>query len=127
DQEPFRNLFPTDPADPDYNEEVAREGEYAAAEENEKMLRFFHNADILIHDAQYTETEYAAKIGWGHASHEQAVDNALKAGAKKLVLTHHDPARTDEQLEKLEKICRAGSRDKGLEIIMAREGISLEA
>jgi phosphoribosyl 1,2-cyclic phosphodiesterase len=127
DHEPFRNLFPSDPADPDYNEETAREGECAAAEQNEKLLQFFRNADILIHDAQYTEAEYAAKLGWGHSSFEQAIDNAVKAGAKKLVFTHHDPAHTDKQLEELEKNYRAGCRNKGLEIMMAREGVTLEA
>jgi phosphoribosyl 1,2-cyclic phosphodiesterase len=66
DNEPFRNLFPTDPADPSYDEDAAREGEQVAREENEKVLRFFLGADVLIHDAQYTAAEYKAHLGWGH-------------------------------------------------------------
>jgi phosphoribosyl 1,2-cyclic phosphodiesterase len=127
DHEPFRNLFPTDPAAPDYDEEAAREGELAAAEENEKLLRFFDNADILIHDAQYTEEEYAAKLGWGHSSYEQAIRGAAASNIKRLVLFHHDPARGDDQLEELEKSYRINNRSRGMEIMAAREGLTLEA
>ena len=58
DNEPFSNVFPTDPADPNYDEDAAREGEEAAGEENEKVLRFCVGADLLIHDTQYTAKEY---------------------------------------------------------------------
>jgi phosphoribosyl 1,2-cyclic phosphodiesterase len=126
DHEPFRNLFPTSPAEPGYNEDAAREGALAAAEENHKIVRFFSGADILIHDAQYTEAEYAAHIGWGHSSCEQAIAGAAQAGVKKLVIFHHDPARTDSQLAELEKN-RAGWEKPVPEILMAREGITLEA
>jgi phosphoribosyl 1,2-cyclic phosphodiesterase len=128
DNEPFRNLFPTDPADPSYDEEAAREGELAAKEENEKVLRFFLGADVLIHDAQYTAAEYKAHLGWGHSSYEHAVNSAHKARAKKLVLFHHDPNRTDEQLEQLEKEYQAKVRGKtNMEVMMAREGLLVEA
>ena len=129
DHEPFRNLFPTSPADPGYDEDAAREGELAAAEENEKVLQFFQGADILIHDAQYTETEYTARrLGWGHSSCEQAIDSAARAGVQKLVFFHHDPARTDEQLAEREQNYRAGLQGKTApEIMMAREGLKLEA
>jgi phosphoribosyl 1,2-cyclic phosphodiesterase len=128
DHEPFRNLFPTDPADPSYDEEAAREGEQVVQEENEKILRFFLSADVLIHDAQYTAAEYAAHLGWGHSSYEYAINSAHKARVKKLVLFHHDPNRTDEQLEDLEREYRAKVRGKtNMEIIMAREGLVVEA
>ena len=124
DYEPFRNFFPVDPSDPGYSEEVAKEGELAAAEENEKILNFFRGADILIHDAQYTTAEYTAHIGWGHSSFDQAVNSAVNAGAKRLVLFHHDPAHTDAQLEQLEKTYMDTA---AMQIIMAREGQILEA
>jgi phosphoribosyl 1,2-cyclic phosphodiesterase len=131
DHEPFRNLFPTDPADPSYDEEAAREGDLAAAEENEKVIRFFHDADILIHDAQYTEAAYATHMGWGHSSYEQAIGNAVQAGVKKLVFFHHDPIHTDRQLEEFETNCRAKLNSKPgrpvPEIMMAMEGMTLEA
>jgi phosphoribosyl 1,2-cyclic phosphodiesterase len=128
DNEPFRNLFPTDPADPSYDEDAAREGGLAAREENEKILRFFLGADILIHDAQYTAAEYETHLGWGHSSYEHAINAAHKARVKKLVLFHHDPNRTDEQLEELEKNYTAKVRGKtNMEVMMAREGLLIEA
>jgi len=128
DHEPFRNLFPTDPADPGYNEEADREGEIAAREENEKILGFFKDADVLIHDTMFTADEFEKHLGWGHSSYEVSIDAALKAGVKKLVFFHHDPSRTDEQLEGLEKKYIQEVQSKThMEIIMAREGLTVEA
>jgi phosphoribosyl 1,2-cyclic phosphodiesterase len=127
DHEPFRNLFPADPADPDYNEEAAREGELAAREESEKALRFFQGADILIHDAQYTEEEYAAHLGWGHSSFDQAITGAAKAKVKQLVFFHHEPSRSDAQLEELEQAYCSRLQGTALQVMMAREGLTLEA
>jgi ribonuclease BN (tRNA processing enzyme) len=128
DHEPFRNLFPTDPNDPSYNEEAAREGEAAAKEENERILHFFSDADILIHDTQYTAVEYEKHLGWGHSSYESAIEAASQAGVKKLICFHHDPAHTDEQLEILyEKYKNEAGKKSGLSIIMAHEGLLVEA
>ncbi|MDL2228673.1 MBL fold metallo-hydrolase [Treponema sp. OttesenSCG-928-L16] len=129
DNEPFRNLFPTDPDDPLYDEDAAKEGEAVAGEENEKMLRFFKDADVLIHDAQYTQKEYVeGKLGWGHSSYEHAINSAHKAGVKKLVLHHHDPNRNDGQLTDLENHYRSLITGKtALEIMMARESMIIEA
>ena len=127
DHEPFRNLFPSDPADPSYDEDAAREGEAAAKEENEKILHFFSGADILIHDAQYTTEEYQKHLGWGHCSYELTIEEALKAKVKKLVFFHHEPKRTDKELINLEKDYQAKTSGTGLEVLMAREGLTLEA
>jgi len=129
DNEPFRNVFPTDPADPRYDEEAAREGDAAAAEENEKLLRFYRGADILVHDTQYTAKEYVAgKIGWGHSSYEFAVNAAHKTGVKKLLLFHHDPNRSDAELQELELFYQERLRGRtGLQAEMAREGKTYQA
>jgi phosphoribosyl 1,2-cyclic phosphodiesterase len=128
DNEPFRNLFPTDPDDPSYDEEAAIEGELVAKEENEKLLRFFLGADVLVHDAQYTEKEYGGHLGWGHTSYERAINSSHKARVKKLVLFHHDPNRNDEELRRLENEYRAKVCGKSsLELMMAREGLTVEA
>jgi ribonuclease BN (tRNA processing enzyme) len=128
DNEPFRNLFPTDPADPSYDADAAREGDLAAKEENEKILRFFLDADVLVHDTQYTAAEYKTHLGWGHSSYEHALNSAHKARVKKLVFFHHDPNRTDEQLAELEETYRKKIRGKtSVEIMMAREGLLVEA
>ena len=128
DHEPFRNIFPTDPEDPSYDEEAAREGEAAAKEENERVLQFCHEADILVHDTQYTPEEYEKHRGWGHSAYEHAIEAAIQAGVKRLVLSHHDPIHNDEQLEALEKHYKNKVKEQSsLEIIMAREGHTLEA
>jgi phosphoribosyl 1,2-cyclic phosphodiesterase len=128
DNEPFRNLFPTDPSDPSYDEDAAREGEAAAGEENEKLLRFFEGADVLIHDSQYTAAEYIKHLGWGHSSFEHAINSAHRARVKKLVLFHHDPNRTDYELERLEVSYQKRVTGKtSVEVLMAREGLLVEA
>ncbi|MBI4640060.1 MAG: MBL fold metallo-hydrolase [Candidatus Tectomicrobia bacterium] len=58
-------------------------------------------ADLLIHDAQYTSDEYADRIGWGHSTLQHAIAFAALAKVKHLVLFHHDPAHSDETLDRL--------------------------
>jgi ribonuclease BN (tRNA processing enzyme) len=59
------------------------------------------NADVLIHDSQYTHAEYQIRVGWGHCTPELAVDYARKVGAKRLVLDSHEPCRSDDDLDAL--------------------------
>jgi phosphoribosyl 1,2-cyclic phosphodiesterase len=124
DHEPFRNIFPTDPANPEYDAMAAKEGELATREENDKVHAFFKGADLLIHDTQYTEKEYqATKTGWGHSSFERAINAAHKTGVKRLLMFHHDPNRTDAELQELEMRYQAMILGKSkLEIEMSREG-----
>ncbi len=127
DTEPYRNFFPTDPEDPGYDEEAAEDGDIAAKEENEKLLRFMEGADIVVHDTQYTYEEYLdSKLGWGHTPFEFAINSCHKAGVKKLMLFHHDPMRTDKQIISLEEHYREKLAGKtSMEIEMAREGMEL--
>ncbi|MDR0641264.1 MAG: MBL fold metallo-hydrolase [Treponema sp.] len=127
DTEPFYNIFPTNKDDPAYNEEAAREGEQVAESENQQILDFIRGADILIYDSHYTEEEYKSHIGWGHSSYQTAIDNALKTGVKKLICFHHEPRRTDEELAALEAEFRQRYASEPLEIIIAREGMTVEA
>jgi phosphoribosyl 1,2-cyclic phosphodiesterase len=55
-------------------------------------------ADLLLHDAQYSEEEYEERIGWGHTSVADAVGFTQAVGARRLVLFHHEPLHTDEFL-----------------------------
>jgi ribonuclease BN (tRNA processing enzyme) len=125
DHEPFRNVFPVNPHDPDYDAAAAEEGEAIAKEENAKVIKFFSNADLLIHDTQYTQREYlASKVGWGHSTYEHAINAAHKGRVKLLLFYHHDPLRKDEELEKLEKHYQgmvAGKTDMSVQV--AREGM----
>ncbi|HRY80790.1 MAG TPA: MBL fold metallo-hydrolase, partial [Spirochaetia bacterium] len=124
DNEPFRNVFPTDPSDPQYEEAYAREGEEAAREQNDKILAFMSGADLLVHDTQYTAKEYVSgKVGWGHSSFEHAINAAHKAGVKRLLLFHHDPNRTDTELQELEIFYQARLRGRtSMNVEMSREG-----
>jgi len=124
DHEPFRNLFSHDPAKEGFDEKEAEEGELAAQAENEKIINFMKDSDIVIHDAQYSEAEYSLHLGWGHASYIHAVSSSISAGVKKLVFFHHDPEHTDKQLKQLEKIYVKKSPVK---IMMAKEGMILQA
>jgi len=58
-------------------------------------------ADLLIHDAQFTEEQYAERVGWGHSSYRHAFEFATRAGAKQVVLFHHDPSHDDATLERM--------------------------
>ncbi|HAP00698.1 MAG TPA: MBL fold metallo-hydrolase [Bacteroidetes bacterium] len=60
-----------------------------------------HGADLLLHDAQYSALEYKSKTGWGHCSMNDALEFAQLTEVKKILLTHHDPNHTDEQLNQL--------------------------
>jgi len=128
DTEPFRNVFPTDPEDPGYDEIAAEEGEKAAKEETEKFLQFIRGADVLLHDAQYTHKEYiGSKLGWGHSSFEYAINSASKAEVKRLILFHHDPLRKDSELDELIEEYRGKIAGKtNMKIEIAREGMEIE-
>ncbi len=119
DTEPFANLFAGAGADP----ALAAEGAAVAEEQNRLIEEFFAGADLVIHDAQYTEAEYQdGKQGWGHTSMEHAIAAAHRAGVRTLVLFHHDPQRSDDELE---GIVGRLERPPGLEVVIAREGLTL--
>ena len=83
------------------------------------------DADLLIHDAQYLDDDY--KKGWGHSTVATAVDVAVRAGAKRLVLYHHDPDRSDDALDKIGGDAQRLARERGskAEVLVAYEGMEL--
>ncbi len=125
DTEPFRNLFITDPEHPDYDEAMAFEGEEVANEQNHAIEQFFEGADLLVYDAQYTEEEFATRVAWGHTSIEYAIEAAKRAGVKRLALFHHDPDRTDEQIDELTKRCCAPGSNGDMDVFFARERMEI--
>src|SRR5204863_3939193 len=79
-----------------------------------RHLEFLKGADLVIHDAQFSDSEYGQRRGWGHSTIEYVVDMAALAGAKRLVLYHHDPDRTDAALTRLlNKARRQAARKVG--------------
>ncbi len=73
---------------------------------DQRLINFAKDADLLVHDAHYTPEEYPKFQGFGHSTYEMACGIAQKAGVKTLVLTHHDPDRTDAQLFDIEEKAR---------------------
>jgi len=84
------------------------------------------NADLLIHDAQYTDQEYSERVGWGHSRVADAVGLARLAGAKRLITFHHDPAHDDQELDAMVDDARQLA-DGSLEVLPGREGATFEA
>ena len=66
-----------------------------------RHAEFVSGADLLIHDAQYTAEEYPDKIGWGHSPVEYVVNLGQHARVKRVALTHHDPLRDDDAIDRL--------------------------
>jgi phosphoribosyl 1,2-cyclic phosphodiesterase len=86
-------------------------------------VAFCRKADILIHDSQYMPEEILQHKGWGHSDYQSAIDLAVKAQVKKLVLFHHAPSRKDSDLVKIAILCQDFIKEKGisLDIEAARE------
>jgi phosphoribosyl 1,2-cyclic phosphodiesterase/CheY-like chemotaxis protein len=91
-------------------------------------VEFIKEADLLIHDAQYTAAEYPAKMGWGHSSVEYAVKLGETARVKRLALTHHDPLRDDDSVDRMLHEIRTAlrARSSTLEVFAAMEGEIVE-
>jgi ribonuclease BN (tRNA processing enzyme) len=82
------------------------------------------DVDLLLHDAQYTAQEYERKKGWGHSSIDDAGLFASIANVKQLLFWHHDPNRTDVQLNEM----FAAFKEKtayGFKSALAREGAEI--
>lgn len=116
---------------------IATDAEYQQLDADylQPFLDFYRNAEVLVFDAQYTLKEVFHKIDWGHSSPFIGVDICLMANVGKLVLTHHDPAYSDEKMaailqktqqfknEALQQLPQQRTRD--LEIVMAYEGLEV--
>ncbi len=91
----------------------------------EAVLDLVRGADMLIHDSQYTHDEFLRKSTWGHCTPDYAVWLATICGVRQLVLFHHDPSRTDDQVDAVHRRARAAAEDAGLDVVAAAEGMSI--
>lgn len=89
---------------------------------------FARGSDLLIMEAQYTEEEYAFRKGWGHSTYDDVVKFGMDTGAKRLAIFHHDPAHTDDILDRHLEYCKsvAGLAGSSMECFAASEGMCLE-
>lgn len=91
----------------------------------DSVLELCDGADLLIHDAQYTRSEFAEKAHWGHCTIDYAVNVARQAGAHRLVLFHHDPSHSDEQMDELLAEAQADTGPDGPNVAAAFEGLTI--
>ena len=84
------------------------------------LLEVAQGAEILIFDSQFTPEEYPRRRGWGHSTWQQATAVAQQAGAKKLILFHHNPSHSDDTLNAI----LVKAREEFKETYLAVEGES---
>ncbi len=111
------------------NELSAPEAHGLDADWRVRLMKFVGGADLLVHDAMYTQEEYATHVRWGHSYVTEVVRLAQEAEVRRVALFHHHPSRSDAALELLLEQCR---RDAGLvgvsggpHVFMAAEGTTL--
>src|SRR5699024_1926748 len=108
-------VYISDHQQPDDIDEIAPE-----------VLELCANADLLIHDAQYDDTEFVQKADWGHCTVEYAVKVAARSGARRLVLFHHDPAHHDVIMDDLLAGARRMAEGTTIEeVLAAQEGLTV--
>jgi phosphoribosyl 1,2-cyclic phosphodiesterase len=93
-----------------------------------EFIQFCKDADVLIHDAQYIKQDMPQKHGWGHSLVSQACELAVAAEVKHLVLFHHDPDRTDNELDSIQEDARSWfkTNDQRIQCTAAFEGLTLD-
>ena len=89
---------------------------------DQNVVALSREADLLIHEAQYTPEELRHRKGWGHSSWGQAIEVAEQAGVKRLALTHHDPDHDDAFLLRVEEECQKHFPH----VVLAREKMEIE-
>lgn len=118
DHEPWQNIYA--PEDDGYA------GYQAMIEQRQAELdAAIGPVDLLIVDTAYAQAEYPQRIGWGHGTFDDAIAMARRVGAKRLLCTHHEPTRSDDDLERVFAEALARHPDPGCEILLASEGLEV--
>ncbi len=120
DHEPFSDALWRAGAEPGRIESILHDGD-------RRHATFMADADLVIHDAQYTPEEYPSKKTWGHSTYEYVVQIAAAAGVRQVALTHHDPGHDDHFVADIERKARilALELGTGLDVFCAYEGCEL--
>lgn len=91
-----------------------------------EVLELCDGADLLIHDAQFDDDEFAARQDWGHCTVDYAVEVAAQAGVRRLALFHHDPSHSDARIDELAQRAGEKASRRGVdEVFAASEGLTL--
>jgi len=96
-------------------------GEY-----HDAIMELTRGVDLLVHDAQYTVEEFGPKAHFGHSTVDYAVRLGIRAGARRLVLFHHDPYHDDTQLDRILEHCRELAGGADISVEAAVEGAVVE-
>lgn len=83
----------------------------------DEYAEFCRNADLLVHDAQYTDEEYKLFRTWGHSTYRQVIELSEAAGVKHVCFFHHSPDRTDEEIDSITESCGKVLRAAGKKLI----------
>ena len=84
-----------------------------------ELIELARDCDLLIHDAMFTDAEYALRAGWGHSSVGSAIAAAEAVGAKRLALFHHSPDSSDEALD---LVVAQATEVSSVQVFAAQEG-----
>ena len=115
DNEPLYNIYQT-------GDDYYAEYDNLISRKNVMLADFIRGVDVLIADSAYTEQEYPTKKGWGHGTYNSCIDMAKNAGAKALYLTHHEPLRSDDELDDIQKQM---SEIEAIPVCIAYEGLEI--
>lgn len=98
-----------------------------AKTESRKLVDFLGDVDVLVLDAQYDVAEYERHRGWGHGCVDDVVELAIKSGAKRLYLFHHDPDHDDAKIDAMVEHARKIAANAGspIQIEAACEGVTV--
>ncbi|MCX7102166.1 MAG: MBL fold metallo-hydrolase [Methylobacter sp.] len=118
DYEPQLNIYA--PEDDEYSEFQSFMDEKWA-----EVVSAMKDVDALIVDSSYTNEEYTSKQGWGHGTYDSGIKLATAAKAKKLFFTHHEPTRTDTNLEIIFEKLLQNNINIGCELFLAQEGVEI--
>lgn len=94
----------------------------SSQDHDDRIAAAIDGVDVLIHDAQYLPAEADAHRGWGHSTWEDAVRMAVRADASELVLTSHDPSRSDSEIDAM--VAEAGREFPN--VSAARPGMKIQ-
>ncbi len=108
---------------PDHSPQTAGPGHSGLGELHPAAMDLAGEADLLIHDAQYTHTELPAKFSWGHAAADYTAHLAEAANVARALLFHHDPWRTDPEVTALREDVVERT---GVDVGIAREGMVID-
>lgn len=95
---------------------------------DDNLVELARNADLLIYDGMYTQDEYPSRQGWGHSTWVEGLRVARAAGVRHLAIFHHDPERSDDQLDELASVAAAAAATAApeLHVTFVHEGLILD-